>query len=278
MKAKEGTFVGVNGAELFYRVFLPDSAPRGVVIAVHGHGDHSGGLRNLCECLAERDYIVYAFDLRGHGKSAGTRGFIRTWEEYRGDLHAFRQLVVAEIPELPLFVAAHSLGGIISLDYCLHHSAGLAGLIAIAPAISYEMKPMDKLLIAIMGKLKPDYTIDKPGNPDLLTRDPEMLSRLQSDVLRHNTVTPGLGRGLMQTVPRLTNEAQSIKMPFLLQYGLGDVITPPSKLRQFFDFVGSQDKQKFEYDAVRHRPFDDLGREQFLADMSDWLDRQTGMH
>ncbi|MFC6233011.1 GNAT family N-acetyltransferase [Paenibacillus allorhizosphaerae] len=276
LEIKKGTFSGVGGAQLFYKVHTPGGAPKAAVIAVHGHGDHSGGLHNLSESLAAHDYIVYALDLRGHGKSTGTRGFIRSWEEFRGDLHAFRKLVAAEHPELPLFIAAHSLGGVIALDYGLHHGEGVAGLIAIAPAISYEAKPSEKLLIALMGKLMPEYTIDKPSNLQQLTRDPDMLSRLQADSLRHNTVTPGFGRGLMRTVPRITNQANTMKLPLLLLYGLGDDITPPAKLRQFFDAVGSEDKLKLEYNGMRHRPFDEIGREQVFADILRWLDRQTG--
>lgn len=270
----EATFYGVNEVELFYRVFKPEAAPKAAVILVHGHGDHSGGLQNLSACLANHDYVVYAFDLRGHGKSPGKRGYIRTWAEYRGDLHEFRKLVSSELSGLPLYIAGHSLGGVIVLDYSLDHGDGLDGIIAIAPATSYEVTRTEKLLVSLMGKLKSDYSIEKHGNLEVLTKDPEVISRLSSDDLRHNTVTPGLGRGLMQTVVRLTNEAQSIQHPFLLQFGLDDEITPPTKLRQFYNSVGSQDKQKWEYPSMRHRPFDDLGREQFLADMDGWLDKK----
>lgn len=141
--------------------------------------------------MTARAYIVYAFDLRGYGKSSGTRGYIKAWEQYRSDLHTFRTIVSSEQPHLPLYIVAHSLGGVISLEYVLHHGAGLAGIAAIAPAVSYEAKPLEKLLIRLMGVLKPDFTVDKPSNYDQLTRDPEIAARLKSDVLRHNTVTPG---------------------------------------------------------------------------------------
>jgi acylglycerol lipase len=273
LEKKEGTFYGVNGVELFYSVIKPRLAPKGVVIVVHGHGDHSGGLHNVIEKLIENNYLVYAFDLRGHGKSSGIRGYIRSWEEFRGDLHKFREVVTSEVPQLPMYIMAHSLGGVISLDYSLYHGEGIAGIVLIAPAISYEVTASEKLLITLMGKLKPNMTIEKSGDLQALTQDPEILARLKSDVLRHNTVTPGLGRGLMQTVPRVMNQAHMIKMPILLQYGLKDVITPPEKLGQFFSKIGSQDKTKYEYDEMRHRPFDELGREQFFADMVGWLDR-----
>lgn len=275
MLKKEATFGGVNGAELFYRVFTPGGTPKAAVIAVHGHGDHSGGLQNLLHQLAEHGYITYAFDLRGHGKSSGKRGFIRSWEEFRGDLHEFRKLVQAEHPDLPVFLVLHSLGGLIGLDYALYYGKGLAGLVAIAPAVSYEMTPIEKFLSTLVSKIKPDYAIEPKGDIDLLTQDPDIQARLQSDELRHNKATAGLGKCLLQTVQNLTGRAPSIKLPFLLQYGLDDRITPPAKLREFFASIGSRDKQKLEYANMRHRPFDDIGREQCLTDMVNWLDRQA---
>jgi alpha-beta hydrolase superfamily lysophospholipase len=272
---KEGSFYGVGEAELFYRVIKPLSKPKGVAIVVHGHGDHSGGLQNLLDKLVEHDFITYAFDLRGHGKSFGTRGFIKNWDEYRGDLHTFRAMVESQNPNLPLFLIGHSLGGVISLEYCMVHGEGITGLAAIAPAISYKVKPIERLLIPIMSKIKPDYTITSASNQNLLTKDPKMIKRLNSDVLRHNTVTPGLGQGLLKTVSNLVKNASSITLPLLLQFGLKDEITPPQKLRDFFHLLGSKEKVMKEYDEMRHRPFDEVGREQFYADLLGWLDAQT---
>ena len=76
---KEGKFKGVNGAELFYQVLYPKAtAPKAAVILVHGHGDHSGGLQNLSNSLVGQDYLVYGFDLRGHGKSTGKGDILKS--------------------------------------------------------------------------------------------------------------------------------------------------------------------------------------------------------
>lgn len=275
MLLKEETFNGFGGAELFYRIFKPNTNPKAAILVVHGLGDHSGGLHNLLQPLAENGYIAYALDLRGHGKSSGTRGYIRTWDEYRGDLHEFRKLVSSEHPGLPLFMVIHSLGGVIGLDYALYYGAGIAGITAIAPAISYEVSLFEKLFISLVGFLKPDFTLKTTSKPHLLTQVPEVLARIQSDNLRHNMVTPGLGRELMKTVPKIMNGAHYLNIPFLLMYGLDDEITPPEKLRQFFTSLGSTDKQKFEYKNTKHRPFEDLSGEQFISDLLNWLDRQV---
>lgn len=267
-----GIFTGVGGVELFFRVIKPLRAPKAAIIVVHGHGDHSGGMQNITDSLVKNDYIVYAFDLRGHGKSAGNRGYIKTWDEFRGDLHEFRKMVSTEQPDLPLYIAGHSLGGLITLDYSLEYREGLSGIIAISPAISYEVTRLERLGITLMGKFMPDYSIDKK---QLNRKKSVNYAKFYADGLRHNTITPGLGRSLIQTIPHVLEEAESIKLPLLLQYGLDDKITPPAKLNQFFNRVASSEKQVYEYPLMKHRPFDEAGRGRFLDDLVGWLDHQV---
>jgi alpha-beta hydrolase superfamily lysophospholipase len=272
--SSQGTFNGVGGAELFFRVLEPLTAPKAAIILIHGHGDHSGGLQNISDSLVRNNYIVYAFDLRGHGQSSGKRGYIRSWNEFRGDLHEFRKLVTLDQPDLPLYIVGHSLGGLITLDYAIDFSEGIEGIVAIAPGISYEVTILEKLGISLMSKVKPDYSINKSGSFQLVARDSSKFTKYYSDVLRHNTVTPGLGRGLIQAIARVVDHPQSLTLPLLLQYGLADKITPPNKLRQFLNSVASEDKQAIEYATAKHRPFDEVGKKKFLGDLVGWLDQQ----
>jgi alpha-beta hydrolase superfamily lysophospholipase len=80
-------------------------------------------------------FAVYSFDHRGHGRSPGQRGHINDFAQFRGDVNAFLETVAAQEPERPLFLMGHSLGGLIVLDYVLHHPQGLQGVIASAPAV-----------------------------------------------------------------------------------------------------------------------------------------------
>ncbi|TCN26299.1 alpha/beta hydrolase [Mesobacillus foraminis] len=271
----QGTFHGTDGAELYYRINEPESRPKAAVILIHGFGDHSGGLQNLSKSLVQNRYCVYALDLRGHGKSSGKRGFISSWDEFRGDLQELQRLVALERPTLPLFIVGHSMGGVITLDYALDHQTGISGAAVISPAISYKATPLEKFGITIMGKLKPDFSFTKKGNFHLHVKDPELQAKLNPEGLRHNTVTPGLGRGLLHAIDRVEEEAGNIQLPFLLQYGLDDRITPPEKLREFFSHVGSPDKRVYEYALAKHRPFDENGREVVLEDLTCWLDQQV---
>ncbi|MGM0901195.1 MAG: alpha/beta hydrolase [Bacillota bacterium] len=275
MATTEGRYIGIGGTELFYRRIKPRTKSKAAVILIHGFGDHSGGLQNLSTSMVKNKYTVYAVDLRGHGKSSGKRGFIRSWSEFRGDIHELRKLVAIEEPKLPLYIIGHSMGGVIALDYTLKHSEGIAGVVAISPGISYEPTAFERFGVLLMGKLKPDLSITKSGNFQLQAKDPALQAKYNPEGLRHNTATPGLGRGLLHASKRVMNNALSIKVPLLLQYGLDDKITPPKKLNKFFEQVGSKDKQVLEYAYARHRPFDEVGREKFLGDLINWLDQKT---
>lgn len=128
---RSGSFQGAGELELYYQSWHPQALVRAVLVVVHGHGGHSGIFTRLVEYLVEylvdRDYVIYSFDLRGHGRSPGQRGYINSWAEYRADLAAFLKFVKTKESQLPLFLIAQSMGGTIALDYLLRESPQIQG-------------------------------------------------------------------------------------------------------------------------------------------------------
>ena len=98
MKQAESKFRGAGGVELYSQSWQPDNAARGVILLVHGFGEHSGRYNYLVEHLLPRGYAVHGFDLRGHGRSPGARGHINHWDELRDDVRAFVNTVTAQQP------------------------------------------------------------------------------------------------------------------------------------------------------------------------------------
>ncbi len=102
----------------------------------HGHGEHSGRYGNVVNWFVPHGYAVYAFDLRGHGRSPGPRGHIDRWDVLREDLKAFLMLVQGQALGQPVFLIGHSMGGLIALEYVLHYPEGLAGVVVSGPVLS----------------------------------------------------------------------------------------------------------------------------------------------
>lgn len=93
MDHTEGTFTGFRGLELYYQRWWPEGEAKAVLVIGHGFGEHGGRYRNVVNRFVTRGYAVYAFDLRGSGRSRGQRGHVNAFAEFREDVKAFLQLV-----------------------------------------------------------------------------------------------------------------------------------------------------------------------------------------
>jgi len=275
MQHWEGTFQGAQETELYYQAWYPSDQPKAVVVGVHGHGDHSGGLRNIVQHLVSKGYAWYGLDLRGHGRSHGRRGHIQSWTDYRGDLHTFVTMVREREPGLPIFLIGHSLGGLISLEYSIHYPEGLSGITIICPPLSFSrFSPLMAQIIKVFSRIKPDYVTKQKSHYTKLTRDAEIIKSLAADPLRHEEMTVRLANEIFKMQIWMQDHARDLKVPFLMLQGLADLITPPEGTHQFFCAVPYSNKEYREYEETPHRPFDDINRAEVLVHISGWLDAQ----
>ena len=90
MTASEGRFEGAGGVRIFYRTWRPARPPRGVVVVVHGFNAHSGHYAWAAEQLTAHGLAVYAFDLRGRGRSDGERFCVEQFGDYVDDVASGR--------------------------------------------------------------------------------------------------------------------------------------------------------------------------------------------
>ncbi len=278
MHLNEGTFTGTRDIELYYQSWHPASPSQAIVIGIHGHGDHSGGLRNIIKHLVSSGYAWYGFDLRGHGRSPGIRGHIEHWSDFRGDLQAFVSWVKHIEGEKPVFLLGHSLGGLISIEYALRNPEGLSGIISISPALGYSrLSPFKSILFRALSYLKLNLTLKSQPDYAKLTRDTEVVEILAADPLRHEQMTLKLWREFLNARNWVRAHATDLRLPLLMLYGLGDTITPASANRQFFNSLVFKEKEQHEYEQTLHRPFDDVNRAEVLAHLTAWLDRYNNI-
>src|SRR5215207_3074328 len=64
-----------------------------ILAILPGYGDHSGRYIELMRWMAARGVTCHALDFRGHGRSAGRRGYVRHWDEFLDDLKTFLKTV-----------------------------------------------------------------------------------------------------------------------------------------------------------------------------------------
>ncbi|MCJ7708893.1 MAG: alpha/beta hydrolase [Anaerolineales bacterium] len=274
MQHTEGSFRGVDGLDLYYQAWRPEAAPRAVLAVTHGFGEHSGRYMNVVDHFVPRGYAAYGFDLRGHGRSPGKRGFIRAWSDYRGDTAAFLKMVAEKEPRRPLFLYGHSLGGLIVLDYVLHTPEGLKGVIASGPSLGAPgISPFLLALSRILSVILPSFAMDTKLDATTISRDPLVVKAYKEDPLVHSMGTARLGGEMNATVQWTQAHAQDIRLPLLIVQGAEDRLAPAPDSRRFFDHVTYADKERIEYPGGFHEPHNDIEHPKVMADIERWVER-----
>jgi alpha-beta hydrolase superfamily lysophospholipase len=272
MNHAEGTLEGYGGTELYYQRWVPEDRPKAALAVVHGYGEHSGRYGNVVDWFVPRGYAVYAFDLRGHGRSQGQRGHVDGWAEMRGDVRAFLDFVHQQEPDPPVFLVGHSMGGLIALNYVLHHPEGLEGVVASGPLVSQLPLPSALILIAkILSSLLPRLAMKNELDATGLSHDTAVVEAYVNDPLVHGRGTPRMTTEVMAAIDWTQDHAAELALPCLIVHGGDDRLALPESSRTFFDNVTFADKERIEYDGYYHEVFNEVGKEQVLADVEAWV-------
>jgi alpha-beta hydrolase superfamily lysophospholipase len=271
---REGRFPGWHGVRLYYQAWLPPTGRRrAVVVNLHGLGDHSGLYPNLARHFPARGITLYAYDMRGNGRSPGQRAYLRAWHEYRGDLHAFLDRVREWEGDVPLFVLGNSLGGLVVLEHALHHPEGLAGVIAAAPPLGQVgVPPVLMALGRVLSRILPRFSLNVGMDLTGLARDPAVVEAVLADPFFHRRGTARLSTEVTTAIARVQEGASRLSLPLLILHGSDDRMVPPEGSRRFFARVRYPDREFREYPGAYHCLFADFDHGEVLRDLEQWID------
>lgn len=271
----ESTFKGVGGLDLYYQSWQPEGKIRGILAIVHGLGAHSGRYGNVIEQLIEQQFAVYGFDLRGHGRSPGQRGYINAWSEFREDLLAFLKLIKSQQLGCPIFLLGHSLGGVIVLDYVLRYpqeASALQGVITLAPAIGKVGVSQWKMLIGkILSQVWPRFTLNTGIDLTAASRDEKILAAYAQDPLRHTRASARLATEFLATVAWIYAHVSNWQLPILILHGGADRVALPESSNIFYQQIPIADKRRIQYPQAYHELQNEINYQEVLADLEDWL-------
>jgi alpha-beta hydrolase superfamily lysophospholipase len=274
----QGTVAGGPDGPLAYRYWAAAAPVRGTLALVHGIGSHGACFRGLAAALAPRGWQIYALDLPGHGLSPGNRGGLRDWAMFRDALLGFLAWLRQRHGDQPLLLLGHSMGGTVLLELALRQPAALQsldvrGLIVCNPALDPDAAAPWRLQLArLLSRLWPGFALETGIAPERASRDPEVLAERAADPLRHNRCTARLGTEFLAASAAVVAGAAQLRLPLLMQQSGADRVTPAAAARAFFAAAGSAEKQWKDYPQSLHELYDDLDREQVIADLAAWLE------
>lgn len=249
----------------------------------HGISEHSECYSATAESLAKLGWNTIGWDMRGHGRSEGKRGFVANFSDYTSDLGALlRHLKKQGYLELPFAILGHSLGGLVTLRYALEHhendpQPGAIALSSPALGISVAVPPAKDLAARFIKKIWPSMTMYNEINYNDLTRDPEFLNTYAKDSLRHDKISPALYLGMLDTMSMVVKSGEKIKTPVIIQAAGHEKIVSLEATKQFYESIGSENKKLVVYEDSYHEIFNDLDRDKVFRDLDQFLSSALGI-
>ena len=278
MKHQEGFFRGVREANIYYQGWLPEGEPKAILLVVHGLAEHSGRYGNIVNHFVPLGYAVYGIDHFGHGKSDGTRVYVKRFDDYTNTLKVYFDKVRGSQPDKPIFLVGHSMGGLIGAVYLLDHQAELAGAVLSGPAVKIPeyVTPFILFMGKMLSALVPKYGL-LPLDANGVSRDPAVVQAYVNDPLVYRgKMTARLAAEMLKAMLTVSAQAARITLPIMIVQGSADRLVNPAGARMLYDGVSSVDKQIKIYEGLYHEVFNEPEHDKVLRDVEIWLESNLG--
>jgi alpha-beta hydrolase superfamily lysophospholipase len=275
MEITEWKWKSYDGLDMYARSWAPQGKPAGVIMLVHGLGEHVGRYDHVAAALTERGYAMLGSDLRGHGRSGGPRGHTPSYEILLDDIGAFILQINERYPGLPSYLYGHSLGGNLALNYVLRRKPDLKGVIATDAwlKMAYEPAVYQLALARLMIGIFPGFTQPNKLNTGNLSRDPAVVDKYETDPLVHDRISAGLFFGIYKNGLWAFEHAAEFPLPLLLMHGGDDQIISAQACQEFAARANGEVTFKL-WDGLYHEIHNEPEQQQVFAYMLDWLDKR----
>lgn len=250
------------GGRVHYRSWLSDD-PRAAIVFLHGFGEHSGLYERLGAALNAEDIDLWALDQIGHGLSDGERGIAGSIDNLEANGRRLTELAREARPQLPLFIAGHSLGGVTAAVAIARDPSPWVGAVLSGTAI----EPPEWVTAALE-----DEQEGLSLEPSDLSSDEWYLDALANDPLAF-TETEG---SPLDTLPAawdvLATRFAGVELPVLFVHGEADPVASVSGVRAWASRLPHADTVAFP--GARH----DVLNERVHADVADAIARWVAQH
>jgi alpha-beta hydrolase superfamily lysophospholipase len=268
-----------DGTKLFMYEWRPAAPPEMFMVVAHGLGGHSEYYRaSIAPYATERNIVVYAPDMRGHGKSDGVRGDIEDFTLLLQDLGAGIAFARERHPDLPFVLLGESMGTPISINY-VSRSLGIYRpdyLILAACVVAPKVKPrLDELVrtpfYAVADRKKIAIPIE--GREEEGSRDPQHIEAMKTDPLFNKKVSTRFLFQMTGIMNRAAQSAHHLTMPTIILQGGKDISARLGPTKKFFERIPAQAKAMHIFPDSFHTVLNDPDSPQVRATLFDWLEQ-----
>jgi alpha-beta hydrolase superfamily lysophospholipase len=271
------TFVASDGDNVVIQDWPlePGVRLRGVVIIVHGLGEHAGRYDHVARRLNDWGFAVRGYDQCGHGESGGAPGSLPTDTRLLDDLADIVDSTRSRMNKgTPLIVLGHSMGGLVAGRFVSLGIRKVDALVMSSPALNPGLNAFQKLLVAVLPRFFPNLRVGNGLNASYISHDPAVVAAYQSDKLVHDRISARLARFIATAGPATVALAPQWKVPTLLMYAGDDRLVQPQGSRDFATAAPAALMTTHCFEGLYHEIFNELDAAPVFAALRQWLDQR----
>ncbi len=248
-------------AVLYYRAWHRGSPGHKAIVVLHGNGEDSSHYLGLSNQLGLEDASVFAWDLRGHGRSGGEPGYARRFDDLVEDAQSFVKVVSVTygIALQDMIVLGQGLGGVILSAWLHDHKPDVGGAILLCPAFGPRLGvPLPRATLHLLRRADPEgYVRLRPRGPAMVD---DRCGEQQPAPAFAGRLGVRLLASLFDTAKRVLRGAGRITTPTLILSGGSDRFARLRPQRRYFEKLGASYKRMEVFPGLSHRLLQDGDR------------------
>ena len=269
-------YIGLsNGMKLKGVIVVPSNEKKGMIVLVHGLGEHIGRYLDWANLFAEKGIGFVGVDLPGHGHSPGRRGFIRSYDIISEIITILINTVRKTFPSVPLYLYGHSLGGTFALNYLLRTNPKINGAIITSPWLKLAFEPpKSKIVLAKTLNYVFPWLIQRSGlNAGHISRESDVVEQYKSDPLGHGKISVRLFNIAIKSASYALEHSGDLKIRTLLLHGGADKITSSEASKKFA--AGNSMTDFIEFNEGYHELHNEEFKHRVFEKIMNWIDNKT---
>ncbi len=254
----------LNG--LYIKEYNVKSKKNATVIITHGIAEQSKSFNDVALHLEQNGYNVITYDLRGHGRTMGKKGYVDSYMTMIEDLDFLVDRAFKSTEKV--FLYGHSMGGVITNIYATLKKRVNGVIITASPT---KIMPVLNMIRIIPRRFINNMKIKTDFNDPRLTHENKYIKdEFDMDYFYMKMVIEVMIKGMKV----LTKNMHNYTTPILLIYSESDQMVSPKMGQRMYDKIKSEDKQIKVYKTSYHNIHMDVEVDLLKEDIVNWLDQR----
>ncbi|KAB8036775.1 alpha/beta fold hydrolase [Silvanigrella paludirubra] len=281
-----------DGNELFFRVYTPakkdfsESKLDGVVLAVHGFGEHSGRYPHVAKAVCAKNLAFAIFDIRGHGKSGPSRGDAENLHAMVLDVifmtnHVKQLLGLTKQKNSFFGLMGHSFGSLLVTYAAAHLADSCPPIFLSSPCygVKQSIPAWKRFLADKVAKFLPQIVAPIGIPPENLSNNDENNNAAREDSLILKMITARMGNTFLGAVEekKIIQAIRLISAPVTIVAAADDKLVRLDVTKKCVPYFSHNDSTFKVIQGAGHEIFNETEqfRSQALSDLIQWTEKRN---